>query len=85
MCLFGFSTDTYDVLGRVMETGEVGNIKPRDIKKALNEFRGTVPQEYPPFSSKTVEGRPLFEWARGNVLSRNRAPAAQRDRLPHRA
>lgn len=67
--LFGFSTDTYDVLGRVMDTGEVGGIKPSDIKKALNEFRGTVPQEYPPFSSKTVQGKPLFEWARSNMLS----------------
>jgi tRNA pseudouridine55 synthase len=67
--LFGFATDTYDVLGRVMDTGEVGGIKPGDIKKALNEFRGSVPQEYPPYSSKTVEGKPLFEWARGNMLS----------------
>jgi tRNA pseudouridine55 synthase len=67
--LFGFSTDTYDVLGRVMDTGEVTKIAPKDIKKALNEFRGTVRQEYPPFSSKVVEGKPLFEWARGNVLS----------------
>jgi tRNA pseudouridine55 synthase len=67
--LFGFSTDTYDILGRVMDTGEVEDIKPATIKKALNEFRGTVPMEYPPFSSKTVGGKPLFEWARGGTLS----------------
>lgn len=67
--LFGFSTDTYDVLGRVMDTGEVTQIRPAAIKKALNEFRGTVPMEYPPFSSKTVQGKALFEWARGNTLS----------------
>jgi tRNA pseudouridine55 synthase len=67
--LFGFSTDTYDVLGRVMDTGDVSTIKPAVIKKALNEFRGTVAQEYPPFSSKTVEGKSLFEWARGSALS----------------
>ncbi|TSC69378.1 MAG: tRNA pseudouridine55 synthase [Parcubacteria group bacterium Gr01-1014_56] len=67
--LFGFSTDTYDVLGRVMDIGGVSGIKPSAIKKALNEFRGTVPMEYPPFSSKTVEGKALFEWARGGVLS----------------
>jgi tRNA pseudouridine55 synthase len=67
--LFGFSTDTYDVLGRVMDTGAVSQIRPSAIKKALNEFRGTVPMEYPPFSSKTVEGKSLFEWARGGALS----------------
>lgn len=67
--LFGFSTDTYDILGRVMDTGEVAAIRPESIKKALNEFRGQVPMEYPPFSSKTVEGKPLFEWAREGMLS----------------
>jgi tRNA pseudouridine55 synthase len=67
--LFGFSTDTYDVLGRVMDTGEVASIQPSMITKALNEFRGTVRQEYPPFSSKTVEGKALFDWARGGTLS----------------
>ncbi len=67
--LFGFSTDTYDMLGRVMDLGAVSGIKPSAIRKALNEFRGTVPMEYPPFSSKTVEGKALFEWARGGALS----------------
>jgi tRNA pseudouridine55 synthase len=52
-----------------MDTGTVDNIRPANIKKALNEFRGTVPQEYPPFSSKTVQGKPLFDWARSNMLS----------------
>ncbi len=66
--LFGFATDTYDLLGRVMETGEDEAITKRMIEKGLNEFRGTVSQEYPPFSSKTVEGKSLFEWARSNML-----------------
>src|SRR5882724_12690946 len=38
--LFGFSTDTYDVLGRVLETGEVEDLHTKQISKALNEFRG---------------------------------------------
>ncbi|HWB34194.1 MAG TPA: hypothetical protein VG753_02675 [Candidatus Paceibacterota bacterium] len=67
--LFGFSTDTYDVLGRVMDTGDASKVQPKAIKKGLNEFRGHVSQEYPPFSSKTVAGKSLFEWARGNALS----------------
>ena|SRR3989344_1022013 len=62
--LFGFSTDTYDILGRVMEAGDASQIKPAAVKKGLNEFRGTFAQEYPPFSSKTVEGKSLIEWAR---------------------
>lgn len=67
--LFGFSTDTYDVLGRVMEKGDGSSVRRKLVEKALNEFRGTVSQEYPPFSSKTVEGKSLIEWARGGAIS----------------
>lgn len=66
--LFGFSTDTYDVLGRIMETGDTSAINKKDIEQGLNEFRGHVAQEYPPYSSKTVEGKPLFQWARESAL-----------------
>jgi tRNA pseudouridine55 synthase len=65
--LFGFSTDTYDVLGRVMEYADAEGLTKKKIEQGLNEFRGPVSQEYPPFSSKTVEGRPLFEWARAGI------------------
>ncbi len=67
--LFGFSTDTYDILGRVIETGPTGSVRPKHVEKALNEFRGEVSQEYPPYSSKTVEGKSLFTWARQNALA----------------
>lgn len=67
--LFGFATDTYDILGRVMETGDPTEVTRKNIERGLNEFRGKISQEYPPFSSKTVEGKSLFEWARNNALS----------------
>jgi tRNA pseudouridine(55) synthase len=67
--LFGFATDTYDVLGRVMDSGSATGISKKKIEEGLNQFRGKVNQEYPPFSSKTVEGKALFEWARSSMLS----------------
>jgi len=67
--LFGFSTDTYDILGRVMDAGDASNVRREAVQKGLNEFRGTFAQEYPPFSSKTVEGKSLIEWARGGAIS----------------
>ena len=67
--LFGFSTGTYDILGRVMDKGDASGIRRTPLEKALNEFRGTVSQEYPPFSSKTMEGKSLIEWARSGALS----------------
>lgn len=66
--LFGFSTDTYDALGRIMETGDTGAVTKKAIEKELNEFRGHVAQEYPPYSSKTVEGKSLFQWAREGTI-----------------
>ena len=75
--LWGFSTDTYDVLGRVMNSGDGQDITKPKLQKALNEFRGHIEQEYPPYSSKTVEGKSLFEWARqgalGNLLMPKRS------------
>jgi tRNA pseudouridine55 synthase len=62
--LFGFSTDTYDILGKVMETSDGANLRRETINKTLSEFRGEIDQEYPPFSSQPVEGKSLFEWAR---------------------
>jgi tRNA pseudouridine55 synthase len=67
--LFGFSTDTYDILGKVIESGEVDTLRPSAINKALNEFRGKLQQEYPPYSSKTVDGKALFQWAREGLLN----------------
>ncbi len=62
--LFGFSTDTYDVLGKVKDEGDASTIRKKAVEEGLNAFRGKMSQEYPPFSSKTVEGKPLFSWAR---------------------
>ena len=66
--LFGFATDTYDILGKVRDSGAVDSLTPSTIKRAINEFRGKQAQEYPPYSSKTVEGKALFEWAREGLL-----------------
>ena len=67
--LFGFATDTYDILGRVMDAGSTRGVGRRSVAQGINEFRGKREQEYPPFSSKTVEGKSLIEWARGGALS----------------
>ena len=66
--LFGFSTDSFDILGKVLETAEPTGLKIVEIKQGLNEFRGKVAQEYPPFSSKPVEGKSLWSWARAGAI-----------------
>lgn len=74
--LFGLSTDTYDMLGLVgkYKTDVLKNVKRERIEEALNSFRGNYEQEYPPYSSKTVDGKPLFWWAREGRLDEIEIP-----------
>ncbi|HEY1037348.1 MAG TPA: hypothetical protein VGE62_02090 [Candidatus Paceibacterota bacterium] len=68
--LFGISTDTGDLMG--MFTGGPAdlsaseNIRLRDekgIKIFLSGLKGPFSAPYPAYSSKTVQGKPLFQWA----------------------
>lgn len=67
--LFGFSTDTYDILGKIVDI-KYFNISEIDLRKniiqILPSFLGNRNQKYPIYSSKTVDGVPLFEYARKN-------------------
>jgi tRNA pseudouridine55 synthase len=77
--LFGFSTDTMDVLGLIEEKKEgavnaLGNFKKKDFEEMLSKFEKTFKQKYPRFSSKTVGGRPLFEIAKEEGISDDDIP-----------
>ncbi|MFH1608806.1 MAG: hypothetical protein ABH951_02195 [Patescibacteria group bacterium] len=67
--LFGFSTDTYDILGKVLESKKnvlSKKLLEKEINRNLKFFIGNFIQEYPVYSSKTVDGRQLFSYARAN-------------------
>ncbi len=77
--LFGFSTDTYDILGKVTSLAKLNfcssgecpkgdcpsskNLFGSLIKANLDHFKGKLKQKYPIYSSKTVDGKPLFSYA----------------------
>lgn len=65
--LFGIATDTYDVMGKITAQKPPAIHKER-VEKTLKEYEGTFAQAYPPYSSKAVNGKPLFKWARENRL-----------------
>ena len=75
--LFGFSTDTYDVLGILDEAVTRASHKPVRAPLLLEyiaQLPGTHDQKYPPFSSKPLEGQPLFVHARKGDLGRFELP-----------
>ncbi|MFA5889136.1 MAG: hypothetical protein WCW47_02990 [Candidatus Paceibacterota bacterium] len=65
--LWGFSTDTLDLLGLV-STKELSIPTTVEVKKAVEELVGKFEQKYPAYSSKPVNGVPLLTWARSGKL-----------------
>ncbi len=68
--LLGAQTDTGDVMGRIVDSLEfvVDGISNDTLSSVLQDFVGKVSWPYPAFSSKTVQGKPLFLWAlEGNI------------------
>lgn len=71
--LFGFSTDTYDVLGLVTEYDN----QPKNIfltKDVLKSFVGKFTQKYPAYSSKTINGQTLFSLSKNGKLNDEEIP-----------
>ena len=71
--LFGFTTDTYDILGKVVKNTQGFPVyKKSDLKKLIKDnlkyFTGKFKQKYPLYSSKTVKGKQLFQYARSGEV-----------------
>jgi tRNA pseudouridine55 synthase len=71
--LFGFATDTYDILGKVQHSDILQNTRiskqdlEKKIKQNLRYFKGKFRQTYPVYSSKAVAGKQLWQYAREGV------------------
>jgi tRNA pseudouridine55 synthase len=79
--LFGFATDTYDVMGKIINLdlvplrAELNTSFGEDLHKILPQFTGRIKQSYPPYSSRTVDGKPLYQWAREGKLNEITIPS----------
>lgn len=61
--LLGLKTDSGDIFGVLEnETKESENFAEEKIKEIVQSFKGKHLFEYPVYSSKTVQGKPLFQW-----------------------
>ena len=60
--LFGVTSDTADVLGRLQFVNIPPPISLTELQKTTQELLGTIELPYPHFSAKTVKGKPLHVW-----------------------
>lgn len=75
--LLDVGSDTGDVLGVVTYSGQETRVDPRVLQQALRQEQGTHMRAYPAFSSKVVEGKPLFLRALEGTLSEITIPTHQ--------
>jgi tRNA pseudouridine55 synthase len=73
--LFGVSTDTGDAMGLAQEVSASLELDFEKLQKATTTMIGSFEQPYPAYSSKSVQGHPLFWWARNNRLSEISIPS----------
>lgn len=66
--LFGFESDTGDILGIARSGDRMVDVLSVDLERVLQSLIGTCALPYPAYSSKTVDGTPLFAHARQGTL-----------------
>lgn len=68
--ILGLQTDTYDIMGLPKRARMLENLDQK-----LVSYVGKQNQTYPPFSSKTVNGRPLHEYAKEDSIDSVELPS----------
>lgn len=72
--LWGVSTDTGDMLGLITDVNFPPYIDEQKISEAASQQKGDRELSYPAYSSKPVNGKPLFQWAREGRLAEIKIP-----------
>ena len=62
--LFGAATDTYDTLGKLLNTAPYSHLTREKVEKTLDGFRGKTVQRPPLYSALHVQGKRLYEYAK---------------------
>lgn len=62
--LFGISTDTFDIEGKILEEKNIENLDIELIKKELNKLIGKINLQVPIYSAIKLNGKKLYDIAR---------------------
>lgn len=76
--LLGFSSDTFDILGLAsLQQNKLQHKNPQELITAVKNLVGTHNFSYPPYSSKTVDGKPLWLLTREGKISEADLPTRE--------
>lgn len=67
---FGIQTDTCDILGNITNINLQDNIFSNNqliISDIIDKFKGKQTQKYSPYSSKRINGKPLWYYSKNNI------------------
>lgn len=79
--IVGVSTDSYDALGYIDVVDPP--VETISLKEQIEHYIGTHLLPYPPYSSKPVNGIPLFKYARAGVLDTIQIPIKEFEIYAH--
>jgi tRNA pseudouridine55 synthase len=65
--VLGITTDTFDMEGTVLSEAPPPVYARDVVEEALSRFKGKITQKVPVYSSKKVEGKPLYKWVRQGI------------------
>lgn len=69
--LFGKSTDTYDVAGKVVDSAPYDQVTKSLVEEKMNNFKGKIKQVPPIYSALKIDGMKAYDYARtGKPLPR---------------
>jgi tRNA pseudouridine55 synthase len=58
--IFGFATDTYDILGKIVRIEKLKELSDTEVRKVSLVYEGEREQKYPEYSSKLISSRKSF-------------------------
>jgi tRNA pseudouridine55 synthase len=66
--VLGITTDTFDLEGTRTSEVDPPRYDVKIVQETLSSFKGKIQQKVPLYSSKKMEGKPLYKWVRKGVL-----------------
>lgn len=67
--ILGVATDSYDILGLITDT-QGATVDEKIVNASINNLVNIVEQEYPPYSSRPVLGKPLWQHEREGSIDK---------------